>query len=177
VLARPELTALAKQVEVNERQISAARGAYGPTLSVSAGATEGGRALDALAWNLSAGANLNWPLFQGGITSARVREAQANLDAARSQLTLERQQIRFEITQARLAVRSAKASIETSREVERNAKERLRLAEARYQAGAGSIIELSDAEVAAAAASGQVVQADYSLSLARAQLEKGLGRQ
>ncbi|HVU03204.1 MAG TPA: TolC family protein [Polyangiaceae bacterium] len=173
---RPELRTLAKQVEANERQLSSVRGGYGPSLGVSASATEGGRDLTALTWNLSAGANLTWPLFQGGITNARVDEATANLDAARSALSLERQQIRLEIVQAKLSLRAALAAVDAAREVEKNARERLRLADARYQAGAGSIIELEDAEVAEATAAGQVVQADYGLSLARAQLEKGLGR-
>jgi outer membrane protein len=119
---------------------------------------------------------LSWPLFQGGVTRARVREVEANREVTQSQLTLTRQQIRFEVTQARLSVQAAKVALSTAHEVETNARERRRLAEARYQAGAGSIIELEDAEVALATAAGQVVQADYGLSVARAQLQKGLGR-
>jgi outer membrane protein len=73
-------------------------------------------------------------------------------------------------------VRAAKVGLDTAKEVATNARERLRLAEARYQAGAGSIIELQDAQVAATTAAGQVVQADFQLSLARAQLLKAVGR-
>jgi outer membrane protein len=176
VEARPELKGLEKQAEANARQTSAMKAAYGPSLGVQAALTDGGRELGALAWNFSASANLIWPLFQGGITKARVREAEANQDVTRSQIALERQQIRLEITQARLSLRGAKAALEASREVEVNARERLRLAEARYRAGAGSIIELEDAQIAATTAAGQVVQAQYGLSVARAQLAKGLGQ-
>ncbi|MGZ3425302.1 MAG: TolC family protein, partial [Polyangia bacterium] len=52
----------------------------------------------------------------------------------------------------------------------------LRLAEGRYQAGVGSIIELGDAQVAATTAAAQKVQADYNVSTARAQLLNALGR-
>jgi outer membrane protein len=173
---RPELRMLSKQLEANDRQIGAIKGQYGPSLGVSTGITEGGPELSRLTWNWNAGATLNWPLFQGGITNARVREAEANRVNTKSQVRLEQQQVRFDVTQARLAVRAAKAGLDTAREIEVNAKERLRLAEARYQAGAGSIIELQDAQVKATTAYGQVVQADYQLSSARAQLLQALGR-
>jgi outer membrane protein len=176
IAQRPELKTLALQSEADERQLSAAKGAYGPSLGVSTGLTEAGPDLTGMTWNWNAQAQLTWPIFQGGLTRARVREAVANQSVTRSQAVLERQQVRFDVIQARLAVRAGKAGLTTAREVESNARERSRLAEARYQAGAGSIIELQDAQVAATTASGQVVQADYSLSLARAQLLKAIGR-
>ncbi|HEX3594763.1 MAG TPA: TolC family protein [Polyangiaceae bacterium] len=176
IAQRPEMKTLAKQAEANERSLSAVKGSYGPTLGVSTGFTEGGPELDSMRWNWNAQAQLTWPIFQGGLTNARVREATANQAVTRSQVAIERQQVRFDVVQARLAVRAGKAELETAKEVESNAREQLRLAEARYQAGAGSIIELQDAQVAATTASGQVVQADYDLSVARAQLLKAIGR-
>ena len=56
-------------------------------------------------------------------------------------------------------------------------RERQRLAEARYQAGAGSILELQDSQVAVTAAQGQSVQASFNVSLARAQLLRALGKE
>lgn len=176
VKTRPDLRALTQQIESQERQISAVRGGYFPSLGVSTGLTEGGRDLSALTWNWNAMASLTWPLFQGGITRAAVREAEANRATAVSKQVAQRQQIVLDVIQARLSVNAAKASLDAAREVELNAKERLRLAEARYTAGAGSIIERQDAQVAATTASGQVVTADYNLSIARAQLIKALGR-
>jgi outer membrane protein len=176
VAQRPELKSLAKQAEADERQLSAVKGAYGPTLGVSTAFTEGGSDFSALAWNWNAQALLTWPIFEGGVTNARVREAVANQAVTRSQTALQRQQIRLDVVQARLAVRASDAALSTAVEIEANARERLRLAEARYQAGAGSIIELQDAQLAETTAAGQVVQADYNLSLSRAQLLKAVGR-
>ena len=56
------------------------------------------------------------------------------------------------------------------------ARDRLRLAEGRYSAGAGSVIELGDAELSAANAAAQRVGAEYSLASARAALALALGR-
>ena len=56
------------------------------------------------------------------------------------------------------------------------AQQRLELAEGRYRTGVGSAIELGDAQIAVTNAAAQVVQADYRLSTARAQLLRALGR-
>jgi len=80
------------------------------------------------------------------------------------------------VQQAWLAVRANKASMAASQEALVNAKEQLRLAEGRYNAGTGSVIELGDAQVAATNAAAQVVQADYNLATARAQLLAAMGR-
>ncbi|HEX2660527.1 MAG TPA: TolC family protein, partial [Polyangia bacterium] len=88
----------------------------------------------------------------------------------------QRQQIRLEIEQARLGIRAAQALGAASEDALVNARDRLRLAEGRYQAGVGNIIELGDAQLAQTAAAAQRVQADYQLFTARAQLLKALGR-
>jgi outer membrane protein len=75
-----------------------------------------------------------------------------------------------------VTIRAAKATVEASNEALVNARERLRLAEGRYQNGVGSVIELSDAQVAAANAAAQVVQNEFNLSTARAQLLAALGQ-
>ena len=96
VAQRPELRSLAKQQEADERQLAANKGGYWPTLGVSTGFTEGAPAdFSTSAWNWNAQATLNWPIFQGGVTNARVREATANQAITRSQVALERQQIRL----------------------------------------------------------------------------------
>lgn len=176
VHARPEFAALSHQLRAQELTIGAIKGAYGPSLSVSTGLTEGGREINSMAWNWSAGVLLSWPLFQGGQTRAQVQEASANLVNLRAQVDSLRQQIRLEIDQARLGVRAAIAAIGAAEEVVINAKERLNLAEGRYQTGVGNVIELGDAQLALTNAEAQKVQAEYNLASARAKLLKALGR-
>jgi outer membrane protein len=127
-------------------------------------------------WNWNAAATLTWNLFQGGLTRAQVNEAQANLEAVQAQLETARQQVRVDLEQARLAVRAAKGALGAAGEALVNAQQRLRLAEGRYQAGVGSVIELGDAQVAYTSAAAQRVQAEYNLSTSRAQLLRALGR-
>jgi outer membrane protein len=174
---RPELVVIEDQVRAQLQTLSAIKGAYGPTLEATAGSTQGGTRIDDLGWNVAAGVTLTWQIYQGGFTNAQVHEAEANAGQLAAQLDLLRQQIRFDVEQASLAVRAAKAVIEADRETVVNARDRLRLAEGRYETGVGNAIELGDAQVALTTAEAQTVQADDRLSTARAQLLRALGRQ
>lgn len=176
VKARPELSALAAQIQAQELTLRAVRGAFGPTLGASTGLTEDGPALSGLTWNWSAALTLTVPVFKGGLTDAQVREADAALASLRAQLDGQRQQVRVDVAQARLAVRAAKAAVEASAQALVNARELLGLAEGRYEAGVGSIIELGDAQVDYTSAAQQQVQSEYNLAQARAALLRALGR-
>jgi len=139
IKARPDLQALADQVKAQEYTISATKGGYYPGLSAITALSDGGPAVDNLAWNWYGMLQLSWPIFGGGITNQQVREARATASVLRGQYEIQRQQIRLDLEQARLAVRSAKASEEATHEAVVNAREQLRLAEGRYQAGVGNM--------------------------------------
>ena len=174
--ARPDLQALADQIKAQEFTISSTRGGYYPGLGASMTLSDAGPAFDNLAWNWNAMLSLTWPLFGGGITNQQVREARATASVLRAQYEIQHQQIRLDLEQARLAVRSAKASEEATHEAVVNAREQLRLAEGRYQAGVGNMIELGDAQVAMTTAAAQEVQAHFGLATSRAQLLLALGQ-
>ncbi|MDB5215025.1 MAG: outer rane efflux protein [Myxococcaceae bacterium] len=176
VAARPELAVFEKQREADELLAKGFRGNYGPTLSASGSLSETGTDIANLGPAWSVGVNLTWPIFQGGLTHGQVREAEANADVVRAQSDLEKVSIRVEVQQAQLGIRAAKESQIASSEVLANARERLRLAEGRYSAGVGSIIELGDAQLTVSNAAAQVVQAQFQLSSARADLLAALGQ-
>jgi outer membrane protein len=173
---RPEIAALVKQREAEEESLSSAKGAYGPALSAAAGATEQGSALDGLVPNWNAGLLLSWSILQGGLTRGQVHQAEAVLQSTDAQRSLEELQVRLDVDSARMAVRAAKATIGAAEDARTSAHEQLRLAEQRYATGVGSIIELTDAQVAYTSAAAQAVQARYALASARAQLLAALGR-
>ena len=174
--SRPEFQALERQRRASELTLSAIHGAYGPTLAALGGVSESGFALDSMGTNWNVGLSLNWPLFQGGLTAGQSREARANIDVASAQITAEQLQIRVQVEQAELAIQSAKVVIDASKDATTNAREQLRLAEGRYESGVGSVIELGDAQLAVQNTEAQLVQAEFSLALARAELLSALGR-
>ena len=174
--ARPDLQSLARQIDAQDLTTGSIKGSYAPSLNASAGLSESGTALDSMNWGFRGLLSLNWQIFGGGITDAQMREARATTAVLRAQYELSRQQVRADIEQARLGVHAAKAAIEATHEAAVNARVRLNLAEGRYQAGVGSIIELGDSQVALTAAAGQEVQAVFNLATARARLLQALGQ-
>lgn len=174
--ARPEIAALDAQTRVQERTLGSVKAGYLPALGLAAGLNDSGPALDSTVWNWSTQLTLSWNVYQGGLTSAQVRETQANLDAARAQLETQRQQVRVDVETARLAVRAAKQTLSAAGDALANARVLLQLAEGRYRTGVGNAIELGDAQVALTTAAAQQVQAEYNLSTSRGQLLRALGR-
>ena len=174
---RPELGAFAQMRKAQERIISAALGAYGPSLAAQASLTAQGQQLDNLAPNWWVGALLNWPLVQGGLVPGQVREAQATLRAIQAQEDAFRLQVRVDVEQASLAVQAARATLAAADLARENARKQLELAESRYGVGMGSVIELGDAQVTDTQAEAQVVNARFTLASARAALLGALGRQ
>jgi outer membrane protein len=174
--ARPDLLAVARQIDAQELTTGSIKGSYAPSLNASAGLSESGPALDNLNWGFRALLSLNWQIFGGGITDAQMREARANTAVLRAEYDLQRQQVRADVEQSRLGVRATKAAIEATHEAAVNARVRLNLAEGRYQAGVGNVIELGDSQVALTAAAGQEVQAVFNLASARARLLQALGQ-
>ena len=149
-------------------------GRYWPSLQALAKALTTGYELDRLVWNLSAGLGLSWTLYDGGQTRATLREGDANLASIAAQIDSIRLQVRVDVEKARLAVAATKASLSAADRSLTNARARLDLAEIRYRTGVGSIIELSDAQLAATTAAFQKLQAQLNLDTARAQLTKAL---
>jgi outer membrane protein len=191
IRARPDLAALDRQVRAEELAARSARGGYWPTLNLIGGARDEGQSwkqtaeLDNLgnvvfrggmAWNVWGGLQLSWPVFQGLLTRGRVREADAALQAARAERDGLVNQVWVAVQQAATGVRSAQEALVASEQALTAARERLRLADGRYTAGVGSIIELSDAELGATTAGAQRVAAEYALATARAALVLALGR-
>lgn len=176
IATRPELKALAAETRAAELGVDAARASYLPSISGTTGMTDEGGSLDDLRWNWGAGVTVTWPIFEGGLKRAQVQEQRANVVAARAREDTLRQQIRFEVTQAHLEVTAARSVVESAREALLAAAERLRLAEGRYEVGAGTIIELGDAQLAYTAAAAQRVQAQADLAVARVRLIRSLGR-
>ncbi len=173
--ARPELRALSAQSLSLVEQRDAVWAGYFPSLSLGSGFNLLGANLDAMTWNWNAQLTLSWSIWKGGSTSAALRENDAQQEAALAQLEEQRLGVRAEVREAQLAVGAAKAAAVATAELDAAASERLRLAEGRYAAGAGTIIELEDAQLAATSAKAQVVQVRVQLAVARAQLRHALG--
>ena len=173
---RPDYAAVEAQVRAQELTVRALKGQFGPSLNLFGSAGYSGTNRNVPSPDFAFGVSLNWQLFQGLATLSQVKEAEANQMVIGAQRDAVRQRVRLEVEQALLSVKSNASGIVAAQEAVVNARERLRLAEARYQTGTGNIIELGDSQLAVTSAEATKVQAVYNLATARAQLLASLGR-
>jgi outer membrane protein TolC len=125
-------------------------------------------------WELNL--SLSWPIFDGGNRIARYREAKANLDAARARVKSTELDVAREVEQAQSNVIDAEERIQAAQVAVASAQENFRLAQGRFDAGVGTILELTDAQLALTLAQNTEAQAlaDYRIALAR--LDRATGR-
>ena len=124
----------------------------------------------------SAGVTLEWKWFDGLNNVARYREEKANLEASQNRTRTLELQIRQEVEQAYLALGEAEERIGAAQKGVESAQENFRLAQGRFDAGVGTIIELADAQLALTQAQSTEAQALADFRIAKASLEKALGR-
>jgi len=119
---------------------------------------------------------LNWTIFDGGNRIARYREAKANYDAAQARVKSTELDISREVEQAQSNVVETQERIQAAQVAVASAQENFRLAQGRFDAGVGTILELTDAQLALTQAQNTEAQAlaDYRISLAR--LDRAIGR-
>jgi outer membrane protein TolC len=126
------------------------------------------------AWEINL--NLNWTIFDGGNRVARHREARAALDGAQSRVKAAELDISREVEQAVINVVETEERIQAAQVAVTSAQENFRLAQGRFDAGVGTILELTDAQLALTQAQNSEAQAlaDFRISLAR--LDRAVGR-
>ncbi len=172
---RPELKSLLAQERAAGNALSAARAGRNPVLT---GAGGYGYAADDLPLreNYAVSVQLAFPVFTGFLVSNQIAEAEALLASARAAATDERRAVRLDVEQAALAVQETSQRIEARRKEKEASDENLRLATARYQVGAGDIIEMIDAQVQAARSDTTLIEALYDREVAAARLLRAIGR-
>lgn len=121
------------------------------------------------------GVTLTMPLFDSILTTSQLGEEQATLRNLQAQEENLRQQVTLEVRQGLLNLRRAEESIRVSEQTLVQARENLDLAEGRYAAGVGNIIEVTDAQVSLTSAQANSINALYDYKTVLAELEKAAG--
>jgi outer membrane protein len=123
----------------------------------------------------AAGFNLNIPIFNGGLF--RARQAEAELEA--SARTRDTEELRLEVgEQVRdswYRANEAYRSLDVTARLVAQSKEALRLAQDRYDAGLGSIVELNEAQLNETSAEMTAADATYTFLSRRAELDYAAG--
>jgi TolC family type I secretion outer membrane protein len=175
---RPELRQAQARLDASRAQLAGARARYLPDLFVTGNAgytgddaliaTDGVGTGVAFSEQWSITGQLTWNLFEGFFTQARVKETQALIETARANYESIELQVRLEVEQAYIAVVEAGERIGATEKAIESAQENLRLAQGRYDAGVGTILELTEAQLSLSNAEADYVRAltDYRIGLA-----------
>src|SRR5665213_2471918 len=176
---RTELTALRKQVELQQLNIVNAKSGYKPTVQVFAGynwmnnefSPELGNNLNG--WN--AGAQMSWNIFDGLFTHGKVIQAGAQFAHAKTDLADQSRQIELAVRTAYSDFLEAKEVLDSQTKVQEEADEALREAKARADAGTGTQLDVLDAETSLTQSRTTQIQALHDYTAARAKLERAIG--
>ncbi|MFL5540180.1 MAG: TolC family protein, partial [Longimicrobiaceae bacterium] len=180
---RADLAAAQSEVAAAGQGVRAARAARLPTVSVSAGYNANLNSTNELSvfdqfaqrqgGSVSVGVSL--PLFDRGATAAETQRAQIAQDNARIALQNQQQQVALEVRRAWLDWQAAQQALAAAQAQLTAAEQSLEATRQRYQAGVGTLVELTQARGTLAQAQSQLVAARYDLVFQRTLVDYYVG--
>ncbi len=172
---RPELAAAGERAIAAQARVHGAQSGYQPRVSAFGsldhdyGWVTGGDGN-----SYTAGVMLQWDLWDGFLTRAKTREANANLASAREEEVKVRLAVDLEVEQARLDLNTADESLAVSSKAVEQAEESARLTRNRFEQGLAIPTQLIDSETALVAARVRRAEAESDQHIAIAALRKAL---
>jgi len=172
---RPDLRALKDQARAAGAQIAEYRSDYFPNVNAAAGYNAVGSGTPA-ANNYAIGLVIKWPIFNGMLTTHQVEETRLHRQAIEHSIADLRQEIFLQVKTAFLDWQTAHQRIQEAYATLEASHVELELADRRYAAGLGNIIELTDAERDFIQDKAAYVGSLYAFAVARAGLQRATGQ-
>jgi outer membrane protein len=173
---RPDLAAARAQRDAAEANVTVARAAGRPSISIGAGRT----------WTDTTGIpNQNYsqigimvtvPIFSGFNVGYGVRQAQAQLEASDANAEQVRLNVSLSVWNAYYSLDSANQQLAATATLIKTAEQNQQVALGRYQSGVGTILDVLTAQNGAAGARQTRITAELNWQVARAQLALALGK-
>jgi OMF family outer membrane factor len=173
---RPELQQQLAQRNISEQQRRQALSALGPQVSLIASYNlldqfdDGVSVTDG--YSVGVRATLN--LYDGGAAKASAAQAKANVAIAETEFSEQRNQIRFQVEQAFSTQKANLENVQTANTALEQAREALRLARLRFQAGVGTQTDVINSENDLTRAEGNRITAILDYNRALAQLQRAV---
>jgi outer membrane protein TolC len=173
---RPDLAAARAERDAAIANITTARAAGRPSISIVAGRTTLNQTGIPTQNYGQVGINVSVPIFTGFAVGYGVRQAQAALESREANAEQIRLNVTLDVWTSYYALDSANQQLAITGTLATTAQSNQDVAVGRYQAGVGSIIDLLTAQTAAATARQLRITAELNWEVARAQLALALGR-
>lgn len=160
-----------------EQQIRSRQGSYLPTVALTASLGKfDDKFFPSATTRRSYGFSLSLPVWDGGVRELAIARLKASRDVARAVREDLERAARRDVTEAYTNYDVSRRTLAIATTGVTVAAEILRVQQSRYRAGAGTVLELLDAQSQLVQAQADLVQARYGVRLARASLEAMLGR-
>jgi outer membrane protein len=173
---RPEVLALQDEVESSEKFGKAEHDLWRPTVSALGAVGVTPVRDDHLPnWYGAVGVNINIPVYNGSLFSARAKSADLQTEIGRQKLLDERNSIARDVRTAWQQSRQAYERMGVTEQLRAQASLGLKLAQSRYDLGLGSIVELGQAELQKTEADIADTDAQYQYRLTRLTLAYAVG--
>jgi TolC family type I secretion outer membrane protein len=172
---RPELRALVEKERAATESLRLARAGYLPFLAGTAGYGYGAKE-PPLQQNYGLSVTLNYPLFSGFETREQAREALATISSARYEFIEAKRRVRLEVEVSAYGVQEAQERLSARKKQRDASEENLRLATARYEVGAGDIIEMTDAQAQMVRSETDTINTAFDFAVSHASLLRAMGR-
>lgn len=174
IMTRPDLRAQEIRRSRAEQSITSAEKTDAPSLSIKGGYTWGDQDFTGNG-EAYLGLSLEMPLYDGGLTRAKVAQARGELDKSEANLEGLRQDVILEVKKALLELHNSEEAIGSAEKTLEYARENLNLANGRYEVGVGSPVEVTDATENYIDAQNDYYGSLYEYQLALGALEKAVG--
>ena len=166
--------------ELAEKEVARNRGGHYPTVDLVANysnnsASGGSQGMGSDSSNKSVGVQLNMPLFQGGATQSKWREAAANRDRAQNDLENARRSVAVQTRQAYLGVVNGIAQVQALQQALKSGESLLEASKLGQEVGVRTNLDVLNAQQQLYATRRDSYQAEYSYLLSQLQLEAASG--
>jgi outer membrane protein len=172
---RPDLLELEDQARAAGARVREYRSDLFPTGNAVAGYNIVGTGLPGVN-NYNLGLVINWPIFNGLLTTHQIEESRLRRTAVEHMIADKRQRIILEVKTTFLNWQTAHQEIHEALAALDASRVELALAQKRYVAGLGNIIELTEAERDFIQDKASYVNTLYSFAVAKAGLERADGQ-
>jgi outer membrane protein len=174
---RPEVAQVRASLVAAQAAIDLAASGLKPNIALTGGPQLQTSDLTRGSVNWTAAIVATLAIFDGGVTQARVDEARARLESTRVTEEQTRQQVELDVRNAYLTLGDAADQLRSALTAQTAAREALRIANVRFQAGVGTQLEVVTAVQNSSTADNGVVQAQFQYNLALALLDRATGVQ
>ena len=177
IAARPDFLSSQEELSAAQSSVTAARAGYFPSVSAFASYGYGYNELKNLTdyKNMNWGININWNIFDAFRTNESLQGAVARRRNAEISLAQAERNITVDVKKALLDLEAARKQYDVSQKGLQSATMDRKIAEERYNLGAGTLLDLLVASANLVNAQANQVNASYNFIIAKRNMEYVLG--